>query len=302
MGNNMDNDPYGLDMTEGAEAEQASGGAGTRAGTRAAPALPALAEGGGKDRCADLDGPAEKENGEEEAPGDDIIGHLTELRSRIIRSVAAVFALFILFCYYSDTVMYVASFRMDAALRGEKLVFISPGEAFFVSLKLALFAAVLAALPYILYQAWKFVYVALTPPEKRYFNLVLVTSAMSFYAGLAFSVYVAIPVGMGFLIGYSSGMFRPMISVAAYYDFLIYTSIVFGVIFELPLVLLFLNWTGLVGARFLAANRKYAVLAIFILAGIFSPPDAFSQFLVAIPMLVLYEFGILLIRIAGRRN
>ncbi len=230
----------------------------------------------------------------------DFIEHLTELRTLIIRSVIAVGLLFCVFCYYSDKIMYLVSFQMKDILKGEKLVFISPGEAFFVSLKVSLFAAILAALPYLLYNVWKFVYIAMTPGEKKYFNLILVTSSVSFYCGLLFSIYLAIPVGIGFLIGYSSELFKPMISVNAYYDFLIYTSLVFGIIFEMPLLMLFLNKLGIVSKKWLTSNRKYAVLLIFIVAGIFSPPDVFSQFLVAIPMLFLYELGIILIRITGK--
>jgi len=230
----------------------------------------------------------------------DIIEHLTELRTLIIRSAAAVGILFCVFCYYSDKIMYLVSFQMKAILKGEKLVFIAPAEAFFVSLKVSMFAAILAALPYLLYNLWKFVYIAMTRGEKKYFNLILITSTVSFYCGLLFSIYLAIPVGIGFLIGYSSELFKPMISVNAYYDFLIYTSLVFGIIFELPLLMMFLNKLGIVSKKWLTSNRKYAVLLIFITAGIFSPPDVFSQFLVAIPMLFLYELGIILIRITGK--
>jgi len=230
----------------------------------------------------------------------DLIEHLTELRTLIIRSVIAVGVLFCVFCYYSDKIMYLVSFQMKAILKGEKLVFIAPAEAFLVSLKVSMFAAILAALPYLLYNLWKFVYIAMTRGEKKYFNLILITSTASFYCGLLFSIYLAIPVGIGFLIGYSSELFKPMISVNAYYDFLIYTSLVFGIIFEMPLLMMFLNKLGIVTKKWLTSNRKYAVLLIFITAGIFSPPDVFSQFLVAVPMLFLYELGIILIRITGK--
>lgn len=238
-----------------------------------------------------------------DGPGalDAMVSHLAELRSRLIKCGLAFLAAFAVTAYHSDSIMGYAGARVGGILGGEKLVFLSPAEGFFVSLKVAMFAAVLLVLPYMLYQFWRFVYVALEGAEKGFFNAVLVTSAASFYAGLLFSVYAAIPVGMGFLIGYSSGMFRPMISVSAYYDFLIYTSLTFGIIFELPVALLFANLMGFVKSEWLARNRKYAVLVIFIVGGIFSPPDVFSQFLVSVPMLVLYEFGIVLIRLIGRK-
>jgi len=232
---------------------------------------------------------------------DSLVYHLTELRARILRCVGAVLFVFLFTAYYSDSIMKYTSVSVKEILKGEKLVFISPAEAFFVSLKVALFAAVLIVLPYILHQFWKFVYVALEEKEKMFFNAILITSAASFYAGLLFSVYLAIPVGIGFLVGYSSEMFRPMISVSAYYDFLIGMSLVFGIVFELPVALLFMNLLGFVKVSWLVGNRKYAVLVIFIIGGIFSPPDVFSQFLVSVPMIVLYELGIVMIRVFGKK-
>ncbi|MEZ7891766.1 MAG: twin-arginine translocase subunit TatC [Candidatus Wallbacteria bacterium] len=231
--------------------------------------------------------------------GMSLVEHLTELRTILIKSIAAVILAACASLFFSNDIIKYISFNLSSVLRGEKLVFISPAEGFFVSLKVSFFVAFLAVLPYILFQIWKFIYIALTAKEKKYFNLLLITSVLSFYAGLVFAVYIAVPLGVNFLIGYSSELFRPMISVEAYYDFLIYSAVTFGIVFEMPLILLFLNKINIVSKKWLSENRRYSVLIIFILAAVFSPPDVFSQFLVAIPMLFLYELSIILIKIAG---
>lgn len=229
----------------------------------------------------------------------DLVGHLGELRSRIIRSLIFFCCALAATLYFSDAIMAFFGARASAALKGERLVFISPAEAFFVTIQMALYSALLVSAPYMLYQAWNFVYIALEEKEKRYFTAALVFSTAFFYAGCAFAVFAAVPVGIGFLIGYSGAVFRPMISVASYYDFLVYTSLTFGAVFELPLLMIFSSLAGLVSPKAFSSGRKYAVLVIFIIAGIFSPPDVISQFLVAIPMLFLYETGLIAIRLIG---
>lgn len=227
----------------------------------------------------------------------DFTHHLGELRTKIINSLIFFCAALAVALYFSDSIMTFFSSRISAALNGEKLVFISPAEAFFVSIQMALYAALIVSAPYILYQFWSFVYIALEEKEKKYFRLVLMFSTAFFYAGCAFAVFIAIPVGIGFLIAYSGPAFRPMISVAAYCDFLVYTSLTFGVVFELPMLMVFSSMSGIISPKLYSSGRKYAILIIFIIAGIFSPPDVISQFLVAVPMLVLYELGIIAVRL-----
>jgi len=245
----------------------------------------------------------ERKNDKPGGSGDDsamdLTEHLTQLRARLIKSLLAIGLALVLTIYYSDNLMRFLSDNISGVLKGEKLVFISPAEAFFVSIKLALYGAALISAPYVLFQIWSFIYIALTEREKKYFNYMLVFSTFAFYLGLIFSIYIAIPVGIGFLVGYSNDMFRPMISVGAYSDFLIGVSLVFGIVFELPLAMIFLNLIGLVSREWFVNNRKYSILVIFILAGIFSPPDVVSQLIVAVPMLALYEIGLIFIKIAG---
>jgi sec-independent protein translocase protein TatC len=229
----------------------------------------------------------------------DFTSHLGELRTKIINSLIFFCAALVVSLYFSDLIMTFFSSRITEALNGEKLVFISPAEAFFVSIQMSLYAALMISAPYMLYQFWSFVYIALEEKEKKYFRLVLLFSTVFFYAGCAFAVFIAIPVGIGFLIAYSGPAFRPMISVAAYCDFLVYTSLTFGAVFELPMLMVFSSMSGIISPKLYSSGRKYAILIIFIIAGIFSPPDVISQFLVAVPMLVLYEAGIIAVRLLG---
>ncbi len=229
----------------------------------------------------------------------DFTGHLSELRTKIINSLIFFCAALAVSLYFSDTILTFFSYGIKAALNGEKLVFISPAEAFFVSIQMSLYAAAMISAPFILYQFWSFVYIALEEKEKKYFRLFLLFSTVFFYAGCAFAVFVAIPIGIGFLIAYSGPAFRPMISVAAYCDFLVYTSLTFGAVFELPMLMVFSSMSGIISPKLYSSGRKYAILIIFIVAGVFSPPDVISQFLVALPMLVLYEAGIIAVRALG---
>jgi sec-independent protein translocase protein TatC len=229
----------------------------------------------------------------------DLTSHLGELRAKIINSLIFFCAALALTLYFSDAIMEVFVSGAAKALKGEKLVFISPAEAFFVTIQMSIYSALLISVPFVLYQMWSFVYIALDDKEKKYFTAALLFSTACFYAGCAFAVFAAIPVGLGFLVGYSGAIFRPMISVAAYCDFLVYTSLTFGVVFELPLLMIFSSLTGIISPKTFSSGRKYAILLIFIAAGVFSPPDVISQFLVAIPMLILYETGIIAVRLLG---
>ena len=254
---------------------------------------------------AELDYSSSPDEVHAEAPADqaaDLTSHLGELRAKIINSLIFFCAALALTLYFSDSIMEVFVSGAAKALKGEKLVFISPAEAFFVTIQMSLYSALLISVPFVLYQTWSFVYIALDDKEKKYFTAALLFSSACFYAGCAFAVFAAIPVGLGFLVGYSGAIFRPMISVAAYCDFLVYTSLTFGVVFELPLLMIFSSLTGIISPKTFSSGRKYAILLIFIVAGVFSPPDVISQFLVAIPMLILYETGIIAVKLLGIKS
>lgn len=225
-----------------------------------------------------------------------ISGHLQELRSRLIRSLLIISVFFGLAFYFSDTLFALLKRPLHA-----ELIFLSPAEAFWADLKVALFAGFLAALPVVLYEVWQFVAPGLLQNERASLFPFLVLSIIFFFIGMAFCYFVAMPFALDFLIDYGrkSGI-KPQISVSMYIDFNLKFLLGFGLVFELPLAMLFLSRMGLLTPAFLTRNRKYAILVAFLIAAILTPtPDVFNQCVMAIPLILLYEVGILAVRLFG---
>jgi sec-independent protein translocase protein TatC len=170
-------------------------------------------------------------------------------------------------------------------------------------MKVSFVASFIFALPVIFYQIWKFVSPGLLSKEKKYLIPFIVMSTTLFLAGSMFCFVIILPFAMTFLLGYKTGTLTPMISVGSYIDFCLKFILAFGAIFELPLLIIFLTKFGIVSPRSLAKNRKYAILVSFVVAAILTPtPDAFNQVLMAVPIIILYEIGILLSIIIYRKK
>lgn len=225
-----------------------------------------------------------------------ITGHLQELRNRLVKAV--LFLIF--FCgiafYFSDQIFFWFKRPLDA-----ELIFLSPAEAFWSDLKIALFVGFLCAFPAILYEVWQFVAPGLLPKERRYFLPFLILGTLFFFTGIAFCYFLALPYALRFLIEYGrqSGI-TPQISVSMYVDFNLKFLLGFGIVFELPLVMVLFSRMGILTPAILAKNRKYAVVLSFLVAAILTPtPDIFNQSMMAIPLYFLYEVGIVAVRILG---
>ena len=226
--------------------------------------------------------------------------HLGELRVRIVRAlVALLVGLGIALPFSQKIVDYLAR---PVAATGNNLVFLALTEAFWVQMKVAVIVGLFIASPAILWQIWAFVAPGLHYHEKKYAApFVLIGSAL-FIGGGAFSLKVVTPYAITFLLSYSRPGLQPMISIGSYIDFLLKFTVAFGVVFELPLALTLLSRMGVVTPQTLAKNRKYAILGAFIASAILTPtPDAFNQTLMAGPLILLYEIGIISARIFGRR-
>jgi sec-independent protein translocase protein TatC len=183
------------------------------------------------------------------------------------------------------------------------LVFLSPGEGFWMHMKISMVAAFIVSLPVIFHQLWKFISPGLVEKEKKYIIPFILTSTFLFLLGAAFCFTVILPFALTFLLGYKTEHITPMLSVGSYMDFCLKFILSFGAIFELPLVIVFLVRFGFMTPDTLAKNRRYAVLFAFIAAAILTPtPDAFNQLLMAIPVIILYEIGILVARILYRKG
>ncbi len=243
--------------------------------------------------------------------------HLSELRKRILVSLAFLFLAFIVIFNYSEDLFNLLSFPLKSEIKfdltnpylhiGKKtpvsLVFLAPAEAFWMHMKVSFVASFILTLPVIFYQIWKFVSPGLLSKEKKYLIPFIVMSTTLFLAGSVFCFVIILPFAMTFLLGYKTGTLTPMISVGSYIDFCLKFILAFGAIFELPLLIIFLTKFGIVSPRSLAKNRKYAILVSFVVAAILTPtPDAFNQVLMAVPIIILYEIGILLSVIIYRKK
>ena len=226
-----------------------------------------------------------------------ISAHLEELRSRLIKVVGVLILFFGIAFYFSDTLMAWLKGPLDAPL-----IFLSPAEAFWADLKVSLFAGLMGALPAIFYEVWQFISPGLLPNERRYLLPFLFLSTLLFFLGVAFCYFVALPFALQFLIDYGrrSGV-TPQISVSLYIDFNLKFFLAFGLIFELPLAMVLLSKVGVLTPAFLSQNRKVAYLLAFLAAAILTPtPDIFNQMVMALPLLLLYEIGLIGVRLFGR--
>jgi sec-independent protein translocase protein TatC len=227
--------------------------------------------------------------------------HLGELRTRIVRSLIGVLVgLVIAFPLSQRVVDYLAR---PIQATGNTLVFLAVTEAFWVQMKVALIAGLFIASPVIMWQIWSFVAPGLYQTEKKYAAPFVIIGSLMFIAGGAFSLFVVTPYAINFLLSFARPGLQPMISIGSYIDFLLKFTVAFGLVFELPLALTLAARMGVVTPKTLARNRKYAVLGAFIAAAVLTPtPDAFNQMLMAGPLIILYEVGIVSARIFGRRT
>ncbi|NPV54116.1 MAG: twin-arginine translocase subunit TatC [Firmicutes bacterium] len=223
-----------------------------------------------------------------------LIKHLEELRARIINAVVAVLAASCLVYLKVDWILAAITRPVGS------LVFLSPAEAFVVRIKLALVGGAILAGPVILFEAWRFAAPALTPAEARQALLFLPAAFVAFFVGAAFSLLVAFPVAMKFLMKFATPQLIPMISIGEYVSFAVLLTVSLGLVFEMPLAILLLTRLGLVTPRGLAARRRYVILGVFVVAAVITPTvDMISQVLVAAPLWALFEIGVLLARFAG---
>lgn len=227
-----------------------------------------------------------------------LVEHLDELRRRILISLGAVF---ICACLAFWKIQDILSYLMIPPV--DHLVFFSPTEAFMEYFKLAFFVGFLIASPVVFYQLWVFVSVGLTERERKAFLLAMPFSATLFLGGAAFAFFLVIPWALKFLINFAGANVMPVISISKYLSFVVMMLITFGVIFELPVAVMLLSKLGIVTPSFLSRNRKYAILVIFIAAALLTPtPDAFTQILMAVPLIALYELSIWICRFTKRKE
>ena len=226
--------------------------------------------------------------------------HLGELRVRIMRAMYGLLAGTVIALPFSERI--VDWLARPVTRLGYDLVFTAPAEAFWVQMKVGLIAGVFIAAPVILWQVWAFIAPGLHGHEKKYAVPFVLIGSIMFLAGGAFSLFVVTPYALTFLLSYARPGLKPMITIQNHIDFLLKFTLAFGAVFELPLALTLLARMGVVNARMLAKNRKYAILGAFVAGAVLTPtPDAFNQAMMAGPLIILYEVGIVCARIFGRK-
>ncbi|ADY73577.1 Sec-independent protein translocase, TatC subunit [Desulfurobacterium thermolithotrophum DSM 11699] len=237
-------------------------------------------------------------NPEEELP---VTEHIEELRQRIFKSVIALIVGFLVAWPFKKDILLFLERPLPENLKG-KLIFLSPPEAFFTALKVSFFAGILIALPFVLYQVWKFIEPGLYEHEKKFIVPFIFFSLLFFFTGASFAYFVILPFGLKFLLGFMDDILTPQITVGSYISFVIQLILAFGFVFLLPVVVWLLSKLGIINYKMLEKNRKYAILIIFVVAAVLTPPDIFSQIMMALPLLGLYELSIWIAKITGREE
>jgi len=232
-----------------------------------------------------------------------LISHLLELRTRLMRSAGAVLVVFVPLVFFANDLFTLVAKPLIARLpEGTSLIATGVISPFMTPLKLALVTALFIAMPYVLHQVWAFVAPGLYRREKRFAAPLLVSSIVLFYTGMAFAYFVVFPLVFAFLTKTTPEGVRMMTDMASYLDFALLLFFAFGLAFEMPVAIVLLVASGLVNVEALRKNRGYVVLGIFVVAAFLTPPDAISQTLMAVPMYLLYEIGILFSQMMVRRR
>lgn len=231
-----------------------------------------------------------------------LTAHLQELRTRLIASFIAIGIGFVVCYTFSQTLFNILAKPLFKILpQGGSLIFTSVAEAFFTYMKVAFIGGLILASPFVLYQIWAFVAPGLYRHEKRYVVPLLLGGTLFFLFGVLFGYFIAIPIGFKFLLGYATDLIKPMPSMKEYLSFSIKFLLAFGLVFEFPVVLVIMARIGIIDAKMMAKQRKYAILLIFIFAAVITPPDLISQVIMAVPLMGLYELSILLAKIFGKK-
>jgi sec-independent protein translocase protein TatC len=229
--------------------------------------------------------------------------HLEELRKRIVICLIAVAAGFLLSYSFAEDIFALLVEPLKEQLPAESwLIFTGLAEAFVVYLKLSLYAGLIIASPVVFWEIWCFVAPGLYDHEKKYVFPFVISASILFFAGVAFCYLIVFPFAFKFFMSYSTDTLKPLPAMKEYLSFAFQTLLAFGIIFELPVFILFLAKLGLVTDRMLRKQRKFAIVIIFIVAAILTPPDVFSQCLMAAPLIVLYEISIVVARVFGRKS
>lgn len=225
-----------------------------------------------------------------------LLSHLVELRSRLLKVAAAIVAVFIVLLPFARQIFALVSQPLREVLPGNQMIATAVASPLLTPFKLTFFVALFIAMPVVLYQTWAFVAPGLYKKEKRFAVPLLASSILLFYAGIAFAYFVVFPLMFGFFTAVAPDGVEVMTDIAAYLDFVSTIVLAFGIAFEVPVATVLVVWTGLTTPAKLAKARPYVFLLAFVMGMFLTPPDIISQTLLAVPVYLLYELGILMSR------
>ncbi len=229
-----------------------------------------------------------------------ITDHLEELRHRLFLGILGILPVSIVAFIFSRQIL---DYLIAPVLPYQHhLVFLSPTDAIYTLVKLALLTGIVVTSPFLIYQVLAFVSPGLTETERGWLFRLLAPAAGLFLGGVAFGFYVFLPLILGFVLRYSGPELRPMLTINGYFSFVTAVTLPFGIVFEYPLLVGVLARVGVVSASFLRRSRRYAILVIFVIAAALAPPDALSMLVMASPMVALYEVGIVVAAWAERNR
>ncbi len=231
------------------------------------------------------------------------LSHLIELRERLLKAVATILLIFAALMPFANKIYtWLAKPLLSRLPAGGQMIAIDVASPFFTPVKLAFFVAVFAAMPVLLYQAWAFVSPGLYKHEKRLAMPILVSSVALFYGGCAFAYFLVLPMVFGFLASVTPEGVAMMTDIGHYLDFVLVMFLAFGMCFEVPVATLIIVLLGWVSTEQLSTSRPYVIVGCVVVAALITPPDALSMLMLAVPMCLLYEVGIIAARVLARRD
>lgn len=223
------------------------------------------------------------------------VAHLVELRNRLMRALLSVFVIFVALVYFAnDIYAFVAAPLVNSLPSNTTMIATDVTAPFFAPFKLTLFVSLFAAVPFILHQVWGFIAPGLYKHEKRMLIPILLSSVLLFYGGIAFCYFVVMPIILGFFTSVGPEMMTLSPDISSYLGFILKLFFAFGIAFEIPVAIMLICWSGMTTPASLKEKRPYVVVGAFVIAMFLTPPDVLSQTLLAFPMLLLFELGLIL--------
>ncbi|BDM63043.1 Sec-independent protein translocase protein TatC [Shewanella sp. NFH-SH190041] len=232
-----------------------------------------------------------------------LIAHLLELRTRLLHAVASVLIVFVGLVYWAqDIYHYVATPLLKVMPQSGSMIATDVAAPFFAPFKLTLILAFFIAVPYVLYQIWSFIAPGLYKHEKRLIIPLLISSTLLFYMGIAFAYYVVFPVVFGFFTSVAPEGVNIATDINSYLSFVLKLFFAFGLAFEIPIAVVLLCWAGVTSVDDLKEKRPYIVVGAFVVGMLLTPPDVISQTMLAVPMLLLFEGGLIAARFYSKKS